>query len=70
MFNKVLPTFILFHVGNFFIFLQERKQEEKKEKKVKKKEERLRRKEQEREEKEVRRISYAFLVHILDESIW
>ena len=39
--------------GQFFIFSQERKQEEKKERKFKKKEERLKRKEQEREEKEV-----------------
>ena len=44
---------IYLNYGQFFIFSQERKQEEKKERKFKKKEERLKRKEQEREEKEV-----------------
>ena len=39
--------------ANVYLFIKERKQEEKKERKVKKKEERLRRKEQEREEREV-----------------
>lgn len=54
--------------ANFYLFIKERKQEEKKERKVKKKEERLKRKEHEREEREVRtpcNISVLYLMYEL-----